>query len=138
MELTIRNDRIEIPVAHKALDQFVVHNQIGTRIAADLHVALEEHLTNIVAYGYPQGAAGKITVQFETESNEIRMHILDDGKPFSPVDAPDVDVTRPMDERPIGGLGIHLMRRLMDRMDYERNDGRNHLTMTKAMRPVRE
>jgi serine/threonine-protein kinase RsbW len=65
------------------------------------------------------------------ELGELKAEVEDDGQPFNPLEAPEVDTTKPLEERTIGGLGIHLVRKLMDGLDYQRQGDRNLLTMKK-------
>jgi len=59
--------------------------------------------------------------------------VTDDGHPFNPLEAPEPDTTLPVEERPIGGLGIYLLRKMFDRMDYTRTDGKNRVTLRKKL-----
>ena len=101
----------------------------AARQAADL--ALEEHLTNVLAYGFDPGVARHASVQLDVVENCLHVEVADTGKPFNPLDTPPVDTSLPLDEKPVGGLGVHLMRQFMDELSYTRADGRNILRMTK-------
>ncbi len=82
--------------------------------AADL--ALEEHLTNVIKYAYDDGLEHDILVRFNLERAQLIIEVEDDGRPFNPLQAPEADTSIPLDQRPVGGLGIHLIRRFMDRL----------------------
>lgn len=99
--------------------------------AADL--ALEEHLTNVINYGYEDNRTHEILVRLEIEAGALLVEVFDDGHPFNPLQRPEVDTTVPLDEKPIGGLGVHLMRRFMDELDYRREDGKNVFRMRKKL-----
>ena len=99
--------------------------------AADL--ALEEHLTNVMNYGYDGSGEHDITVRLSTGPGEFMIEVVDDGKPFNPLDRPPVDTTKPLDQKPIGGLGIHLICQFMDKVEYLRESGKNILTMRKRL-----
>ena len=64
-------------------------------------------------------------MRLSVESGEIRVNVEDDGKPFNPLDAPEADTAKPLEERTVGGLGVHLVRKLMDGLEYQRRDGKN-------------
>ena len=84
---------------------------------------------NIVNYS---GATGDIEISLFSDDERVTVEISDDGRPFNPLtelEPPDVDA--PLGDRPIGGLGVHLVRTLMDEMHYSRQDGKNRLAMTK-------
>jgi len=99
--------------------------------AADL--ALEEHLTNVINYGYEDKGTHEILVRLEIEAGALLVEVFDDGRPFNPLQRPEVDTTVPLDEKPIGGLGVHLMRKFMDELDYRREDGKNVFRMRKKL-----
>ena len=101
--------------------------------AADL--ALEEHLTNVFNYGFEDKKAHEILVRFEIEGGALLVEVFDDGGPFNPLERPEVDTTTPLEEKPIGGLGVHLMRKFMDELDYRREDGKNVFRMRKKLKP---
>jgi anti-sigma regulatory factor (Ser/Thr protein kinase) len=65
---------------------------------------------------------------------ELRIEVEDDGRPFDPLAHSAPDLSQPLDKRPVGGMGIHMIRKSMDRVEYRRADGKNILTMTKAIK----
>ena len=82
-------------------------------------------------YAYPPGTEGKVTLDAVLDGNALRFTLADRGKLFDPTAAPDADTSAALEDRPIGGLGIHLVRTIMDEVEYRRQDGQNVLTMTK-------
>jgi anti-sigma regulatory factor (Ser/Thr protein kinase) len=132
VEITLRNDLSELDRVSQRLKEFAAHQHLDPQVLGDLDLALEEVLANIISYGYADDREHQITVSLEARTGEIRVHVEDDGRPFDPLEAPEPDTTRPLDERPVGGLGIHLVRQLMDGLEYRRQGDRNHLTMRKA------
>ena len=101
--------------------------------AADL--ALEEHLTNVMNYAYDDAQPHQIRVRLAVEQGHLLIEVEDDGKPFNPLQASEVDTSVPLEQKPIGGLGIHLMRRFMDELHYHREGNRNVLGMRKRLDP---
>ena len=94
-----------------------------------VNLALEELVINIMDYGFAEGDH-EIDITVISEDHRLTIEIADSGKPFDPLqDAPVPDVEAPMEERPIGGLGIYLVRNMMDDMQYRREGDRNYLTM---------
>lgn len=99
--------------------------------AADrIELALEEVLVNIINYAYSDGP-GSIELRMATpDGRGIIIEIEDRGSPFDPLAAPEADTSASLEDRNIGGLGIFFVRRIMDRVEYRREDGRNILAMT--------
>jgi anti-sigma regulatory factor (Ser/Thr protein kinase) len=100
----------------------------------DLNIALEEILTNIISYGYTDDREHVIRVRLSVQPGEVKAEVEDDGQPFNPFEAPEVDTAKPLEERAIGGLGIHLVRKLMDGLEYQRQEGKNLLVIKKHLR----
>jgi sigma-B regulation protein RsbU (phosphoserine phosphatase) len=98
---------------------------------SSLKLAIEEVVVNVINYAYPQGEKGEIKIEATASAKAMRFKITDNGMPFAPTDAPDVDTSLSAEDRQIGGLGIFLVRQLMDTINYERIDGYNILTLTK-------
>lgn len=96
-----------------------------------LHLALEEHLTNVISHGYGPGKSGTITVRFSLEPSNLRVEIADDATPFNPLEAPEVDTSLPIEDKPLGGLGVHMIRKCVDGLAYRRLGDRNVLIMQK-------
>ena len=97
-------------------------------------VAIDEILVNIASYAY-DGKQGDVTVKldFEHGGKQLVLTFIDHGIPFDPLKAKDPDVTLPAEKRSIGGLGIFLVKKTMDGMEYRRDDGKNILTIRKNM-----
>jgi anti-sigma regulatory factor (Ser/Thr protein kinase) len=139
LELTLHNRAPEIRRAHEALDQFAAELSLPVAGLARLHVALEEHLTNIISYGYRPGQTGTIQVRFSFTDSNLRVEIDDDARPYNPLAAPDVDTSVPLEAKPVGGLGVLLIRQCVDKIEYQRAGERNLLVLVKRLeiRPQR-
>jgi anti-sigma regulatory factor (Ser/Thr protein kinase) len=96
-----------------------------------VHLVLEELVLNIIDYGFDDGKdEHDLEVVLVSDDDALTIEITDDGIPFDPLtDAKKPDVDAPLEDRPIGGLGVHLVRTMMDEVTYEREDGKNHLTL---------
>ena len=94
---------------------------------------MEEAVVNVMDYAYPVGLEGDITIRAQWNGQRLKFIIIDEGVPFDPTEALQVDTTLSVEERPVGGLGIHLVRQLMDSINYERIDGTNTLTLCKEI-----
>ena len=99
----------------------------------DLDVILEEVVTNILKYGGLKPDAEACTVELTREKNLLKIRISDQGTPFDPLLMPEIDTNLGIEDRPIGGLGIHFVKNLTESQHYEYHEGRNVLTLTKKL-----
>jgi anti-sigma regulatory factor (Ser/Thr protein kinase) len=104
---------------------------VGERTVSDLHLAVDEACTNCCSYAYPDDESGEIELACRIDPEEISITIRDWGRPFNPLENPPPDLTLDLDDRPIGGLGIFLLKKFADRVDYRREKGANVLTIVK-------
>ena len=131
LRFTLKNRVAEIARLGERLGEFAAVHQLAPSVLYDLNVALEEAVTNIISHGYADHREHEILVRIRVESGEVIAEVKDDAEAFNPLTTPDADVTTPLDERTVGGLGIHLMRKLMDRIEYQRLEDGNLLIMKK-------
>jgi sigma-B regulation protein RsbU (phosphoserine phosphatase) len=96
-------------------------------------LALEEAVTNVMLYAYPPDVKGEVRVETNANDLQLMFNIFDSGAPFNPTAMPDADVTLPLEKRRKGGLGIFLIRKLMDHVSYERIEGYNELILIKRL-----
>jgi anti-sigma regulatory factor (Ser/Thr protein kinase) len=116
------------------VDAFCLESRLGERIAHSLTLVVEELLTNLVAYGYDPGApAGVATVSLHHEGGAVVLSFEDDGRPFDPTTRPVYDLEGTLEDRPVGGLGLHLIRTMMDEVRYARVGDRNCLILAKRI-----
>lgn len=99
-----------------------------------MNVSVDELLTNTISYGYDDSDGHRIDMTVRMEGSVLVVVLADDAKPYDPTVAPDPDIDASIGERPIGGLGVHFVRVLMDGFRYRRSDGRNVVTLTRETR----
>jgi anti-sigma regulatory factor (Ser/Thr protein kinase) len=133
-ELILLNRPSEIAQLQDQLEVLAGHLHLAPKTLHDIQLAVEEHLTNILKYGFDDQAEHRIRVRVLAEATELRIEVEDDGRPFDPLKHPSPDLSQPLEARPVGGLGIHMMRKSMDRIDYRRTDEKNILVMTKQIK----
>ena len=109
----------------------MAHLDVGMTMS--LNLALEEAVSNVIMYAYPQGSDGLVDIEAVITEDRLKFIISDSGQPFDPTAAPEADITLDVEDRPIGGLGIFLVRNIMDEVHYERADGKNLFTMIKKL-----
>jgi len=108
-----------------AVEDFAERDHWPPDLTFKVNLVLDELSVNVVNYG---GEASEIEVSLVSDSDRVRVEISDDGHPFDPLtDAPAPDLTSPIESRPIGGLGVHFTRTLMDDVEYRRESGQNRL-----------
>ena len=129
--LTLPNDINTIPQLNEFIDTVCEELEIDMALAMSLNLAMEEAVVNVMDYAYPEGTEGEVDIEAIADETQLHFIISDSGKPFDPTAKEEVDTTLSAEERPIGGLGIHLIRQLMDNISYERKDGKNILRLSK-------
>jgi serine/threonine-protein kinase RsbW len=130
---TLVNDRSEIERLGRLVDAFGEAEGLHPDAIFSVTLALDEVVTNIIRYAHDDGRQHVIAVRLTVESGVLRAEVEDDGRDFNPLQAPPPDLDASLEERPIGGLGIHLVRSVMSSVAYRRQAGRNVLTMEKRL-----
>ena len=131
--LRLHNDVREIPRLADFVEEVAAGTSLGMADVMSLNLALEEAVTNVIMYAYPSGTDGLVDIEAAYTDGWLNFTVTDSGKPFDPTAAGPVDTSLPVEERPIGGLGIHLVRQIMDEVSYARIDDRNVLTLRKKV-----
>ena len=131
--LILHNDIRQIPQLAEFVESIASIAQLDSGLTMSLNLALEEAVTNVILYAYPQGSDGLVDIEAVIRKDNLKFVVTDSGKPFDPTAAPEADITLDVESRPIGGLGIFLVRKIMDSVRYERADGKNILTMSKKL-----
>ncbi len=129
--LNLNNKVSEITKLNAFVKSATTALNMETGLANQIKLAVEEAVTNIIDYAYQNGTEGNISVTIEADESRIRFIITDSGAEFDPTSVSKADTTLSVEERPIGGLGVFLVRNLMDSINYERVDGKNVLRMEK-------
>ena len=133
IETTIKNSIAEIARVVALVEELASVQQLPPSSIWPLNVALDEVLSNIISYGHEDGAEHEICVRVSVEHGLVVAEVEDDGKAFDPLAAPTPEIDVPLEERSVGGLGIHIVRNLMDEVTYSRIAGRNRLTLKRAL-----
>lgn len=112
-----------------AIEAQLADGDAPAAVAAAVLIACDEIVSNIVNHG---GADGGVEVSVRVRDGRVAVAVIDDGAPFDPTEAAAPDTALALEDRKVGGLGIYLVREMMDRVGYTRRDGRNHLEFSKA------
>ncbi len=133
--ISIRNKICELDRIRDFLQSLCRDFGIDHDLFSMLNLATEEWVVNVISYAYPADTEAQIELSAMVADGILTLVVKDQGLPFDPTHYPEADVESALDERPIGGLGIHLVRNIMDTMFYERTaDGYNILTLTKKIK----
>lgn len=133
MSVTLVNDLAEVEKLSRLVEAFGEAEGLQPESVFNVNLALDEVITNIIRYAHDDGRQHPIVVRLAIDQGVLTAHVEDDGRAFNPLEAPVPDIGASIDERPIGGLGIHLVRSVMNSVEYRREDGRNVLTMKKRL-----
>jgi serine/threonine-protein kinase RsbW len=129
-DLAIRNDFADLVAVTQMLERLGEQAAIPSKALIQLQVALDETLSNIIKYAWSEGAH-ELKIRFGVQDGRIEVVIVDDGRPFDPRNQPAPAPPSPGREPRTGGVGIHMVRQLVDRIDYARIDGCNRVTLVK-------
>jgi len=129
--LRLHNRLLELDRIADAVEAFGEAQDLPAKLRFQIRLVLDELLTNIITYGYPKDGEHVISVAMGREGSRLRFVLEDDARPFDPLTAKMPDTTATVDHRRIGGLGIHLVRTIMDRVAYERVGDTNRLILEK-------
>ena len=132
--LTIKNDVHEVTRLSNFMKSVTEKLGIEKSLARQLRLAVEEAVVNVIDYAYPIGTEGDIEVKMMSDGHTLRFQVIDSGVAFDPTEKEKTDTTLSAEDRRIGGLGILLVRELMDSVNYERTDGKNVLTLIKHIK----
>jgi serine/threonine-protein kinase RsbW len=133
LELILKNKPEEKRRLEPALQEFAREHNLPAKVLQAVDLALVEHLTNVMTYGYEEAAPRDVRIRLTVDGGWVQVEVEDDGRPFNPLAAPRVDTSLPLEEKPVGGLGIHIIRQFMDELDYHRTGGKNILRMRKQI-----
>ena len=131
MFLSLKNDIREVPLLETFVRDACAVVSMDRATTSNVGLAVEEAVVNVMRYAYPKGTKGEIRINANASDDKLTFEISDRGKPFDPTAAKKPDITLSAKQRPIGGLGIFLMRQFMDNINYKRENGCNVLSMTK-------
>jgi anti-sigma regulatory factor (Ser/Thr protein kinase) len=132
MTVTVTNQRSEIARVGRLVEAFGEAHGLSPELTFKVNLVLDEIITNIVLHGYDDGAEHRIRLGLDLRNEALTITVEDDGRAFDPlsVASPDLDIDA--DSRGIGGLGLHIVRSIMDEVEYRRDGDRNLLVMRKS------
>ena len=134
-ELTLRliNRLDEIERMAVAVEAFGAAHHLTDEVIFAFNLSLDEVVTNVISYAFADVQDHTIDVRLRLDGDVLRAEISDDGRPFDPIEVPPPNIDAPIEERRIGGLGVYLVREMMDTVEYAREGGRNVLRLSKRV-----
>jgi anti-sigma regulatory factor (Ser/Thr protein kinase) len=133
LSIVVINQRSEISRLCRMVERFGEEHGIAPDDVITLSLLLDETVINVIAHGYEDAKEHLINVHLELTGDLVTIRVDDDGVPFNPIEAPAPNLDLPIEERRIGGLGVHIVKTMADSVAYARVDGRNVLTLTKRI-----
>ena len=133
-KLVIKNDISEINKLAVFIEELSEELVLNPELKFNLNLVLEEAVSNVIFYAYGEEKQKEISLMAKMSENNLIFVLTDSGKEFDPTKVPDADITLSAEEREIGGLGIFLIRQIMNLVEYQRIDGKNVLTMGKHLK----
>lgn len=133
LTIEVRNSPDAIAGASATAEGWLESYHPSPKVLNLVLLAIEELVTNCIQYGYDDAHEHTVLIVLSMNDSNLTMNVVDDGHPFDPLTLPPPDSSLDIGDRPIGGLGIYLLRQMADHIEYERRDGTNRLTLTKRM-----
>src|ERR1043166_3813780 len=131
LTLQIKNNVDAVQSANEAVARWLEERGTAPDVQYFANLAIEEIATNCIKYGYVDAKEHSIQVSLRLSRSALELTITDDGQPFNPLKVPAPNLNMPTEERTVGGLGIHLVRKMADGMEYVRESGLNRLNLRK-------
>jgi serine/threonine-protein kinase RsbW len=128
--MTIGSDIAEIPEVSAWLEEVMQASGFSEEAILDIQLAAEEAITNVIVHGYKE-PGGEVVITCHVTRDRVEVEIADTAPPFDPLSMPEPDLDSSIEERRIGGLGVFLIRQVMDGVSYRYKNGKNILLMTK-------
>jgi anti-sigma regulatory factor (Ser/Thr protein kinase) len=132
VKLTVKNRIEDLLRVNSIFESFATQHDIGGKLRYHLLVSIEEILTNIIKYGFDEQGVHPIHITFRNDSGAIEMEFEDRGREFNPLEVGEPDLDTPIEDRQLGGLGIHLVKNMVDVAQYRRVGDRNILLLRKT------
>ena len=133
MKIKTENDLAQLEHLNAKIMAFNQDNDIPDKIAFNINLAIEEMVTNIINYGYDNDENDEIIVDIINDKEELKITITDSAKPFNPLEQNDPNLEASLEDRQIGGLGIFFTKKLMDDINYTRENDKNILALRKSL-----
>ena len=132
-ELCIKNQMTELEKVNQFIDEIGEELGLNMELTMNLNLVMEDMVVNVISYAYPEGSDAEIELLAKSDGKELTLVLSDQGREFDPTMKEDSDMSVNPALRDIGGMGIFIVKNIMNKVSYQRLEGRNLLTMTKSI-----
>ena len=132
-ELRIKNQISELEKVAQFIEEIGEELGLSMELQMNLNLVMEEMVTNVIFYAYPEGEVEDIELLAKSDGKELTFVLSDQGKEFDPTAKEDTDLDVNPADRELGGMGIFIVKNIMNKVTYQRLEGKNLLTMTKGI-----
>jgi serine/threonine-protein kinase RsbW len=132
-EITIKNEVNELENVARFIEEISEELGLGMELQMNLNLVMEEMVSNVIFYAYPEGTQASIDLMAESDGKELTFVLSDQGREFDPTVMDDADIDTNPAERELGGMGIFIVKNIMNQVTYQRLEGKNLLTMKKEI-----
>ena len=133
LSFNLKSDQSELDTLCQKLEKFGKSLKLSKKCVMEINLALDELFTNIISYGFRDDLEHLVKIQIMRENGTLTLCVEDDGIPFNPLATKEIELPCDIESCKIGGLGLHFVKKLMEQVCYERCEGRNKLTLKKAI-----
>lgn len=133
LSFSLKSNKSELETLCQKLEKFGKSLRLSKKCILEINLALDELFTNIISYGFQDDLEHLVKIQIMRENGTLTLCVEDDGIPFNPLATKEIELPCDIDSCKIGGLGLHFVKKLMEQVCYERCEGRNKLTLKKAI-----
>lgn len=133
-KLSIENKIENLNKLAEFIENFGEEHELSPKNIFELNLILDELITNIISYAYEDDSDHIIELDINKEKDELKIQLIDDGKEFNPLEKEEVKLDQDLDERKIGGLGIHIVKEKTDEIKYKRESNKNILMLKKKLK----
>ena len=133
LSFSLKSNKSELETLCQKLEKFGKSLRLSKKCILEVNLALDELFTNIISYGFQDDLEHLVKIQIMRENGTLTLCVEDDGIPFNPLATKEIELPCDIESCKIGGLGLHFVKKLMEQVCYERCEGRNKLTLKKAI-----
>ena len=132
-KLTLKNQLSELERVNQFIEEIGEELDLDMELQMNLNLVMEEMVVNVISYAYPEGKTADIELVAESDGKELTFVLSDQGKEFDPTLSEETDMDVNPAERELGGMGIFIVKNIMNKVTYQRLEGKNLLTMKKEI-----